>query len=219
MKKYLYGKKKFLTELLTGKKGLRYSDIIYYSVMENNLMRDNELLKSFEFDKNGFEFRIQNILIPPADMVGGIKIDMPVQRCFCLCLSDKKQDLSLYSRFNADICIEIDVENLIIFLEIAAGKFDGMKVVHGPVNYYPPIMLQSGPDLKSILFYKRDLYAIESEYRIAITIPPHRTHFQNNQGDSIKIFSDDENDIHHLFISGDRVDINKSYIGEAYYPA
>jgi len=219
MKKYLYGKRKFLGDIISGKSGLRFSDIIHYSVMKNKLMRDDERAKVFEIPKEYFRLYVNDKEINPADMVGGTVLSMPVDRCYCVCLSSKPNDQVLFERFNADVCLEIDLESLLHFLSIAVQKFEGMAVIHKNVNYYPAIMADAFPDLDSILFYKRDIYSVESEYRIAITVPRHRTHFKGEGNDRIKMFSDDVNDIRHLFINGNTPEINKSYLtGVFYFP-
>jgi len=219
VKKYLYGKKRFLKDLISGKSGLRFSDIIHYSIMENELMRDDERTKVFELSKESFKLYVNDRQINPMDMVGGPSLTMPVDRCYCVCLSSKSNDPVLFERFQADVCLEIDLENLLQFLSVAVEKFEGMAVVHRDVNYYPSIMSDAFPDLDSILFYKRDVYSVESEYRIAITVPPHRTHFKGEGNDRIKMFSDDVDDVRHLFINGNTPEINQSFVtGVFYFP-
>lgn len=207
-----------LKKVISGDSGLRYSDIIYYSVMENALMRDNELLKSFELSKDHFSFKINEWLINPMEMTKAMRLDVPAERCFCVCLSNKRNAPELFFRFKADVCVEIDLDALLEFLEIATQKFEGMKILHGDVNYYPPIMTAHGPDIRRAVFYKRDIYAVEDEYRIALTIPPSRRYFMGVSGERIRIFSDDTGDIHHLFISGNESWINKTYIGTYFCP-
>lgn len=216
MKKYLYGKKNVLKDVISGKSGLRYSDIIHYSNMENELMRDDERVKSFEFSKDSYQLFVNDWKINPLHMVGGPVMNIPVNRCYCVCLSNKKNDPDLFVRFKADVCLELDLESLLNFLSIAVQKFEGMAIVHKAVNYYPPIMLSAFPDLDSVLFYKRDFYSVESEYRIAITVPPNRTHFKGEGGERIRMFSDDKDDVRHLTISG-TPEINKSCISGVYY--
>lgn len=65
MRKYLYGKNKFLSGLVSGKKGLRFSDIAHYSVMENEKMRDDELAKEFHYDKYEVRITIDGIFLAP----------------------------------------------------------------------------------------------------------------------------------------------------------
>ena len=217
MKKYLYGKQKFLSGLISGKRGLRFSDIAHYSVMENEKMRDDELAKEFHYDKNEVGITINGIVLNPADMTTNPSLIVTPYRCFCVCLSGKKDDEELYERFEADVCIEIDVEELVKFLTIAAGKFDGMGVVHNSVSYYPPVMSDPAPDFNAAVFFKRDIYCIEDEYRIAITIPAHRENFRSETGEPIKIFSDEPGELRHMFIESKEEWINRSYVTNVYY--
>lgn len=214
---YLYGKKRFLGGLISGEKGIRLSDIAHYSVMENELMRDDELRKEFVMDKNEYRLEINGMVISPHEMTDHPSMVFGPDRCFCVCFSTKKNDPGLFSRFGADVCIEINLERLLEVLRPAAAKFEGMEVVHGMVNYYPEVMKEPLPTLESVLFYKRDVYSVESEYRVALTVPPHRKKFSNAEGVVIDIFSDDPEDLHHLFINGTSPDINKNYVTGVFY--
>lgn len=214
---YLYGKKRFLGELISGSKGIRLSDIVYYSKMENELMRDDELRKEFVIDKNKYRLEINGMAIHSDEIVGHPSIAFGPNRCFCVCFSTKKNDSELFKRFKADVCIEISLESLLEVLRPAVTKFEGMEVLHGVVNYYPEIMEGPLPSLDSVLFYKRDIYSVESEYRVALTVPSHRKKFTNSEGAVIDIFSDDPNDIHHLFINGTSPQINRHYVKDVFY--
>lgn len=214
---YLYGKKRFLGELISGSKGIRLSDIAHYSIMENELMRDNELTKKFVMDKNKYRLEINGVIIEPAEMADHPSIEFGPDRCFCVCFSMKQNDPDLFERFGADVCIEINLEKLLEVLRPAATKFEGMKVVHGKVIYYPEVMADPIPTLESVLFYKRDVYSVESEYRVALTIPPHRKKFSSTEGVLIDIFSDDPKDLCHLFINGTSPDINEHYVTRVFY--
>lgn len=217
MQKYLYGKKHYLKDWIAGKQGLRLSDIAYYSIMDNEQMRDNELAKEFVYDKNQTSFSVNGVSLNPKDMVSNPVMTVFPERCFCVCLSNKKNDPQLFDRFNADVCLEIDVPNLIQLLRTAVSHLEGVNVVHDSVNYYPAIMSSPAPDLNSVLFYKRDVYQIESEYRVAIKIPPHRKFFKDSNGNSVAIFSDDPDDVRHMFVNGLDPEINTSYVTSVYY--
>lgn len=214
---YLYGKKRFLGELISGSKGIRLSDIAHYSVMENELMRDNELRKKFVLNKNKYKLEINGMVIGPGEMADHPTLEFGPDRCFCVCFSTKQNDPDLFKRFEADVCIEINLEKLLEVLQPAATKFEGMKVVHGKVIYYPDVMSDPIPTLESVLFYKRDVYSVESEYRVALTIPPHRKKFSSVEGVVIDIFSDDPKDLHHLFINGTSPEINKHYVTRVFH--
>ena len=212
MRKYLYGKKLHLKDWINGKQGIRLSDLAYYSIMENEQMRDNELAKEFVYDKDQVIFSVNGIPLNPMDMAANPVMTLFPERCFCVCLSGKKNDPVLFDRFKADVCIEVDVLNLVELLKVAVSHLEGVTIVHQDVNYYPHLMASPAPDLLSVIFYKRDVYAVEDEYRIALTIPAHRKFFKGPNGANIAIFSDDLNDIRHMFVNGLDPEINLSYI-------
>lgn len=217
MFKYLYGKKKYLDDFIQGRQGLRYSDIAYYSIMENEQMRDDELAKKFVYDKNNIVIQINDFKLNSKSITDNPIVTLSPQRCFCVCFSGKKNDPELYERFKADVCLEIDIPKLVELLSVAASKFPGMAVVHRDVTYYPSIMSDPVPDLVSALFYKRDIYSIEDEYRVALTVPQHRTAFQSDQGVMVEMFSDDPDDLRHLFISGIETAMNSYYLESVSY--
>ncbi|NWL47150.1 hypothetical protein DM819_15145 [Pseudomonas hunanensis] len=217
MNLYLYGKKQFLGDLIEGRKGIRLSDIVHYSVMDNELMRDNELEKNFTLDKDKVSIEINGYRLSPLSMPAHPSVLIRPDRCFCVCFSTKKNDADLFARFDADVCIEIDRDRLLEVLRHAVSTFVGMEVVHGPVTYYPDVMADPIPDLQSSLFYKRALYSIESEYRVALTIPRGKNRFRSPDGFEMNIFSDDPGDLHHLFINGNTPDINKYYISGVFF--
>lgn len=217
MFKYLYGKKEYLDDFIQGRQGLRYSDIAYYSVMGNEQMRDDELAKRFVFDKNNVVIQINDFKLDPNNMAANPFVTLSPQRCFCACFSGKKNDPKLYERFKADVCLEIDIAKLVELLTVAASKFSGMAVVHRDVTYYPSVMSEPVPDLESALFYKRDIYSIEDEYRVALTVPQHRKAFLSDEGVRVEMFSDDPADLRHLFINGNEPDMNSYYLESVSY--
>lgn len=214
---YLYGKKRFLGDLIEGDQGIRLSDIAYYSIMENEEMRDNELQKEFVLDKEGFVLEVNGHKINSNDMTQNPTFTVAPPRCFCVCFSVKKNSPELFERFKADVCIEVSLEALLDVLRASAERFEGMDVIHGPVCYYPPIMSDAFPDIDSVLFSKRDIYSVEAEYRVAVTVPPHRKNFRSVDGETIRIFSDDPKDIRHLFVNGVTPEINKNYVLSVFY--
>ncbi|UXZ98972.1 hypothetical protein K3169_14400 [Pseudomonas phytophila] len=217
MKKYLYGKERFLKGLIEGKKGIRLSDIAYYSIMENENMRDDELAKEFYYDKNQIQLTIAGRTLNPLEMSANPSFVVSPYRCFCVCLSGKNNDPELFDRFKADVCIEIDVKKLVSFLTVAASNFEGMTVVHNPVDYYPAIMVGPLPDFNAAVFYKRDIYKVEDEYRIALTVPMHREYFKSQDGELVRIFSDDSEDLRHMSVDGNEEWINRSYVTAVTY--
>ncbi|WP_455807743.1 hypothetical protein [Pseudomonas koreensis] len=220
MYKYICGKKKYLKDFLKGRQGLRFSDIAYYSIMENKKMRDDELAKNFVYDKSSVVFTLNGVEIGPESMATNPLLTVMPDRCFCLCLSGKKDDPELFSRFKADICLEIDVEKLVEFLNLvlSASKFADMRVLHREVTYYPSIMSEPTPDIISALFYKRDKYMIEDEYRVAIIIPPDRKFFKTSKGENVLIFSDNPKELGHLSVNGPDYQTNRYSLVSVGYP-
>lgn len=176
-KKYLYGKLEHFALFLDGAehlpmdRGLRFCDIIHYKTMENEKVRDNESERVFTLDKELFTFKVDGKIIDSKDMVGHPSITIEVPRCYCLCLSAKKNDPELFSRFNADVCIEVNVEGLVEFLEKVVAKRLPLRVIHRPVTYYPTVMTESPPIEDSLVFYKEAHFAVEAEYRVALMFP------------------------------------------------
>lgn len=216
MYKYLYGKKQNLQGWIDGKQGIRLSDIACYSKMENLRMRDNELAKEFIFDKEQITLTINGRTLNSREMSANPVMTLYPERCFCVCLSGKKDDPVLYERFESDTCIEVDVEHLVELLKSVFTPFEGVEVIHREVNYYPLVMASPAPDSISALFYKRDIYEVENEYRIAVTIPAHRKFFKVTNGDNMAIFSDDPNDMRHMFVNGANPESNLSYVVSVY---
>lgn len=67
MKKYLYGKFEHLEPLARGAKEIRFSDIIHYSDMDNDLMRDHEIEKTLVLDKDCFKWKLGDLKLNPKD--------------------------------------------------------------------------------------------------------------------------------------------------------
>lgn len=212
MYKYLYGKKQYLQDWIDGKQGIRLSDIAHYSQMENLQMRDNELAKEFVYDKDQVKLTVNGRTLNPQEMSANPVMTLYPERCFCVCLSGKKDDPELFERFDSDTCIEVDVLHLVELLKAVFIPFEGVDVIHREVIYYTPVMASPAPDLISALFYKRDIYEIENEYRIVVTIPAHRKFFKGPDGVNVTIFSDDPNDMRHIFVNGGIPESNLSYV-------
>lgn len=175
-------------------------------------MRDNELKKDFVLDKEMFTMYVNDIVIDAKSLASHPIFTVNNKNCFCVCFSEKKDDEELFKRFKANVCIAIDIDEFVIFLERMKVNFKGIGIVHGPVIYYPPVMKSAGPKLDSVLFYKRDVYLVEAEYRVALTVPPNVTHFLDDDGGSLPIFAIDPKDARHFQVKSGSADINKSFI-------
>lgn len=216
MKKFIYGKEVHLSRWINGYAGIRLSDLDCYSLMENDLMRDDEMVKKFHLDKDSFTFTINGHQINPRDVVGHIMVEIPVDPCFCVCLTGKCNDPELFERFKADVCVEVHVEQLVRLLEAGIQRLEGAAVVHGPVNYYPEPLINSSLGFGNALFYKPDRYSVEDEYRVAITIPRNKRSVKGPGGEVVELWSDDPRDKRHLFVFDNDRESALSYISTVY---
>lgn len=212
MKRYLYGKKKYLSGVVGNEGIIRFSDIIHYGRNPNEQMRDNEILKHFILDKSSYRFLYNGADLESNSMSSNPMISAFTPRAFCLCLTKKKDDPELYARFDADICIEIDVEKYVDKLSKDFEAWSGAEVFAGDINYYPQIMTSGKPDLLRLLFQKPDRFYIESEYRIAIRIPPDHN-FEMSNGGITRVYSDVESEGQYLFLKNSLL----GCLGDVYY--
>ncbi|WP_223538680.1 hypothetical protein [Pseudomonas sp. BF-R-12] len=176
--KYLYGKYEHLGIFLDGGKGvpedrgIRFCDIIHYKTMENETVRDDESRRVFNLHKEHFTIEINGKTINSNDLIDHPGVELPVPRCYCLCLSRKKDDPEMFARFNADVCIEVDADFLVKYLEAIVSKRLPIRVLHGDITYYPSVMTTSPPVEEALIFFKdAELYSVEAEYRIALILP------------------------------------------------
>lgn len=198
MKRYLYGKKQYLSAVVGEMGQIRFSDIIHYGRNSNENMRDDEARKVFHLDRKSYRFIHDGIRVDPASLASDPVLTALTPRAFCLCLSRKRDDADLYKRFDADICIELDVEKLSAKFTEEFKAWPGASVLSGDVNYYPAIMKEGAPDISRLLFQKPDRFLIEDEYRIAILIPPGDS-FNIGNGKSVRVYSDIKSEGQHLY--------------------
>lgn len=192
MIKYLYGKKKNFTSLLDGKVSLRFTHISNYARLENENMKDNEVEKTTAFNPkkirvkfDGFELDSNSIL--------GFSITRKTRSCFCLCLSNRKNSPELFEKFNADICVEVKVDEFVKFLTDYFEQDDyGVTVLARDITYYDDtIDFLSYSDWTDLTFVKPLSFRHEDEFRIAIFPPLHETHFRDENGNPHAYVSDD----------------------------
>ena len=196
VKKYLYGKYEYLGLFLDGaenvpeNRGIRFCDIIHYKTMENEQVRDDESRRLFTLDKELFTIEIDGKKINSEDLQEHPTAELTVPRCYCICLSDKKNDPVMFSRFNADVCVEVDTDTLIEFLEMIAKRIP-FRILHGEITYFPSVMTSNPPIEEALIFYKdADLYSVEAEYRIALILPE-RVHLICD-GEKVEVLQGDE---------------------------
>lgn len=202
-RKYLYGKLKHLGIFLDGadnvpeNRGIRFCDIIHYKTMENEKVRDDESRRVFTLDKELFTVEINGKTIDSKDLQDHPTAEIAVPRCYCLCLSHKKDDIEMFERFDADICIEVDTGALIEFLvKIVSARFR-FRVLHGDIHYFPKVMTSSPPIEEALIFFKdAELYSVEAEYRIALVLPE-RVHLLSD-GKKIEVLTGDEPSYLHI---------------------
>lgn len=185
MIKYLYGKKEHLLPVYEGKVSPRFSDLGHYKSLENEMMRDEETMKSFSVDKNSIILEINGRALDPNDMTTDPIFSVPARSCYCLCLTSKKNDVDIYERFKADFCLAINIEFLVEYLSNLlnfALPNQGLSVTHNSIKYYDPYF--SLDDLKSeeLVFYKPMMFKPEAEYRIAIFSNAENRGFKTEKG-------------------------------------
>lgn len=161
--KYIYGKRDIFLPIIKSESEIQLRHIDYYAKLENDLMRDDESIKEFKYPDGSVSLVGDNGIEIPVINARDIK---KTPECYCICFSDKKNSLELFERFEADICVEVDVslfeERLKCFLKGSAT----MLFSRGGIYYerLPPVewSIETAP------FYKNESFDVESEYRIVI---------------------------------------------------
>ena len=169
--KYLYGKKSILGPLVEGAGGIRLCDIRHYGRLENEKIRDLEERKQYEYEPGNIVLTVNGHEIKAEEFASNIKLDLPTRLCYCICFSNKKDAPEMYEKFNADICIEFDIDKLVEFLEFVFPSSQGCSIVHKPVTYYDTNPLLSQTDPESSAFMKPEAFKDEDEYRVAVFFP------------------------------------------------
>ena len=171
MYKYLYGKWDVLRGLVEGNSSIRFCDIRHYSRLENNEMRDDEAFKKFEFSPDSIKLNFAGIDLAPEDITSNIKFNLPTRHCLCICFSNKKNDKELFDKFNADVCIEFNVNSLINFMKFIFEDSFGGEVIAKDVKYYTENAGLSCLPANEAVFTKHSKYQHEDEFRIAVFLP------------------------------------------------
>lgn len=175
---YLYGRSEFLGKFAGLESlpnypfGLRFCDILHYKVMENEKVRDDESVRTFFLHRDFFTITVNGITLNAASLADHPKVEVPVPRCFCLCLSTLADSDHMYDKFGADICLRVDVQHILEFLNnVLVAQHEQLQVLHGPIIYYAPVQTSPPPSSDGLIFWKSSNFADESEYRIAIKCP------------------------------------------------
>jgi hypothetical protein len=186
--KYLYGQKEFLIPALYSQADLRFCHIDHYASLENELMRDDESKKVFSYPDGSVQVSYEGKNIEVTDF----KIIKMPSECYCLCLSNTGNSKELFERFNADICLKVDVDRLVKLMIDTINSVPGVnesRILRGNAIYFNDQSdiswsLDRGP------FFKDACFRIEDEYRIAIM--PYCDHYfirQQKQIESMKLNS------------------------------
>lgn len=216
--RYLYGKKEYLGDVISGRSLPRFSDLSHYKRLENNNMRDEEEYKSFYLNRNDAKITINGHTLNNADMVADIKMDIPVRHCYCACFSKRKNDPELFKTFNADICLEIDIDVLVGELTSIFSDFlVGTEVVCKDIEYFDAYTTVID-DISSaeLVFYKPMSFRHESETRIALFYPENKSGFIDKDGNFIPIMMKGESS--HLSIIGDSPDVRSRCVVSTFEP-
>ncbi|MDN3640770.1 hypothetical protein QWY82_18370 [Simiduia curdlanivorans] len=169
--KYLYGKKSILGPLVEGTGGIRLCDIRHYGRLENEKIRDLEERKQYEYEPGKIVLTINGHEIKAEEFASNIKLDLPARLCYCICFSNKKDAPENYDKFNADICIEFDIDKLVEFLEFVFTPSQGCSIVNKSVTHYDTNPLPNQTDPESSAFMKPAVFRDEDEYRVAVFFP------------------------------------------------
>ena len=179
MIKYLYGKSQYLGSFAEIGKGLWFRDLYTMDKLENDKISDDEASKAIELAPDA----ITQVTIDgrPFKVVPNkpIQFSQSPRRCHVLCLSDRGNDSELFTLFEADICIAINVQKMVELIE-SANKHLELKVVADSITYYDHENELFDLTQEQLAFFKPvDPYSKEYEYRIAIFWP-------ENEGSKVK---------------------------------
>lgn len=189
--KYLYGKYKNLKDLIFKGEAIWFTDINYYTKLENEKIRDNESQRVFQYDGRFIKSLQMGEHIIPGKDIKKLKINHPTRRAHVLCLSNDGYKPELYKRFDANVCIKIDVE---VLMDLLVNAFEPKKgeVITRNVEYFGLNYNNTTIDNTSLVFYKSEIFQIENEYRIAIFYPyDSSTYIKITKNKRVKVFGDE----------------------------
>ncbi len=213
MRKFLYGKKVFLQEVVDGLVSPRFTDISHYSRMDNESMRDDEGSKFFSLSECALEVFSGDCDFRLGGAGVGSMLSIPTEHCYCLCLSGRGNDPELFEKFKADICIEIDVEVLLdIVGSVLSHRLKGAAVDAREITYYEPSLPPISVGSRDLVFFKPIQFSHEAEFRVVIFYPKDKRGFICDggvfvpfsiPGDSLHIsFSSEDSSVFKRFVKG-----------------
>ncbi|MFI3276482.1 hypothetical protein [Vibrio sp.] len=180
-------------------------------------MQDEEMSKLFVINNNEVILKIDDHVINHEHLVGDLQVHINTRHCFCLCLSNIKDSSKLYEKFNADVCLEVNVTEFEKFLRgLFTKKFQGMSVICRDITYYEKYSLPSTSNYVDLVFYKPSIFSHEEEYRIALFYPLEKSGFTNKNDNVIPFIKDDES-MHITMTHTDKGFFNQ-FIGKVYEP-
>jgi hypothetical protein len=183
MYKYLYGTKSGLKKFIDGRQGLRFTDIAHLKNCENKKSRDNEDIRNLnvplhrvgqlEFGKDE-----KKIIIPRSDIVR-LSLGQPTRRCHVRCFSNSGFNPELFDYFEADICLEINVQVIIDMINETFIPKKGGQILAKDVTYTDDFVEEISLDGTNLVFVKPEKFRLEDEFRLALFYPyDDKTHFK-----------------------------------------
>ncbi|WP_211482154.1 hypothetical protein [Azotobacter beijerinckii] len=176
-------------------------------------MRDDEMRKSFVIDKHSITIKINDHVISPESLSEDPVFSIPAQHCYCLCLTSKGNDPELFKTFEADICLEIDIEVLMEILEfVFSHKLKGAIIEAREITYYDPKSPPKSINPKDLVFLKPISFSHESEFRVAIFYPTNKKGFKSDSGIIVPFIIPDDS-LHITFSHPDKAFIQQCIVG------
>jgi hypothetical protein len=169
--KYLYGKNENFRPLLEEGAPLRFTDINHYKELENRKIADDESQKVFSYDEAKIDsFDADRTVVAENVTVSNVRISFRTRRCHTLCLSNSGYNPKLYQKFKSNICISLDVDALLGFLNQEFCP-RGFTVVARNVTYFGRNTTNIPTDPEESVFWKDNRFQDEDEFRIALFTP------------------------------------------------
>jgi len=174
--KFLYCKYDNLKKFIHDGAPIRFTDVHYYANLENERIRDDESKRDYNFTSNFIStnkivVKVDDFNINSEDIVN-LQLSFKPRRAHVLCLSNDGYSQELFNHFNADTCIEIDVDFLIRIVKDKFNNIDKNISVVGKDVYYYNNNSKINTDPTELVFMKQyEKFHVENEYRIAIFYP------------------------------------------------
>ena len=166
--KFLYCKYNDLKNVIHDGAPIRFTDINYYVKLENEKIRDDESKKDYTYTPNSISLNINGSNID----FSNLSLTVPTRRAHLLCLSNDGYSPELFNHFNADTCIEINVDTLIMRIkDWFKPRCENIMIKYKDVYYYTTDSKMIHDPTESVFMKQYEKYHIENEYRVAIFYP------------------------------------------------